>query len=215
MARTEGFDTLARDLERIAAAAVTASMREASQGLKGELREQVLAAGMGQRLANTWQDTVYPVGRDSLSPAAWIESRAPKIIDAFSRGATIRPLAGRRYLWIPTDNVPRARARVGAGGQSRRGGAITPIECEDWFRTEFIIRQGKGSTLLAFMDLIAGRNGRGLRQRSRGRLAQDRKSQLTLMYVLRRSVRMPKRLDLEGPTQRWAAQVPLLSERRS
>src|SRR5438045_3895831 len=49
------------------ATTVLRSVSEASDGLKNDLRAQVLAAGLGQRVANTWQNkgrmggkTLYP-----------------------------------------------------------------------------------------------------------------------------------------------------------
>ena len=40
-----------------------AGVTEASTGLKQELRGQVTGAGMGERLARTWQDKIYPPRR--------------------------------------------------------------------------------------------------------------------------------------------------------
>jgi hypothetical protein len=45
-----------RDLER----AVAAGTRDASRGLRTELRRQVASAGLGQRLANSWRDKHHP-----------------------------------------------------------------------------------------------------------------------------------------------------------
>jgi hypothetical protein len=38
-------------------------MREATDGLKTELRGQITSADLGSRLANTWLGEVYPKGR--------------------------------------------------------------------------------------------------------------------------------------------------------
>ncbi len=43
------------DEVRIAEQAVTQSIREATDDLKTELRNQITGAGLGQRLANTWR----------------------------------------------------------------------------------------------------------------------------------------------------------------
>ncbi len=48
--------------------AVTAGIKEAGDGLKGSLRKQVVAAGLGSRLARTWRSRTYPnKGHDAAS----------------------------------------------------------------------------------------------------------------------------------------------------
>jgi hypothetical protein len=46
--------------------AVTAGVKQATDGLKLAMRRQVTSAGLGQRLANTWRGKVYPQGQVSL-----------------------------------------------------------------------------------------------------------------------------------------------------
>lgn len=198
------FDALFKGLEGDLADASTAAMREATAGLKQELRDQVRGAGLGARLANTWRGDTYPAEGSSLNPAGWVTSRAPTIIDSFSRGTTIRPVNGAKYLWIPTKNVPRARGRVGRGGGILRSGALTPEELEQRFNTDFIIVPGKNGGLLAFMDVIKSLNAKTYRPRTKRRVRAGRRTSQVLMYVLRPTVRMPKVLDLDGPAQRWA-----------
>ena len=57
--------------------AVTTGVRDATDGLKSELRGQITSAGLGARLANTWRGEVYPKGRESLGAAGLVYSRAP------------------------------------------------------------------------------------------------------------------------------------------
>ena len=83
--------------------AVTAGTRDASRGLKTELRRQVGSAGLGQ-LANSWRDKHYP--NQKLDAASLVYTRAPQIIRAFDEGAVIRSSRGR-FLAIPTENAPR------------------------------------------------------------------------------------------------------------
>ena len=74
------LDQILADEVRIAEQAVTLSIREATDGLKTELRSQITGAGLGQRLANTWRGEVYPKGpvwrqpwsvaMDSIQPQA-------------------------------------------------------------------------------------------------------------------------------------------------
>ncbi|OEJ63865.1 hypothetical protein BEN30_17070 [Magnetovibrio blakemorei] len=41
-------------------------VREATNGLKLDLRQQIQGAGLGRRLANTWRSEVYPKGKKSI-----------------------------------------------------------------------------------------------------------------------------------------------------
>ncbi len=174
--KTFGFGELAHDIEGDIARAATGAMRDTAPLTRDELRQQTRSAGLGDKLPNTWTARSYPDGeKNSINPAGVVYSRAPEIMDAFTRGATIRPVAGSKFLWIPTNNVPRGRARMGrfsrnAEGQMRplrhKAGAISPEECESRFNTDFVVRKGRAGRLLAYMDLLAGRarrNGSALR----------------------------------------------------
>lgn len=196
------------------AAAITAAMREASDGLKADLRAQTIGAGLGTRLANTWRGTTYPEGRDSLTPAGFVYSNAPLIIDAFSRGAAIRPVNGARYLWIPTENVPKARRRLDRTGKVARGGRLTPEEVENLYNDDLYLRPGTNGGKLAFINVVGGKNGRGFRRGTKGRTAQGRTAQPVLMFVLRRTVRLPKLIDPQSLAERWITRLPGLISRR-
>lgn len=189
--------------EKEIAGFITAGMNKATIGLKTEYREQIVAAGFGQRLANTWQGRTYPEGGTSFNPAAYVWSKAPEIVDAFSRGATIRPLAGRNFLWIPTDNVPRDRNAP--RGSTRKA---DPFEVEQQFNQDLTILRGKEGHFLAFIKAVRSKNRKGFRQATPRRLAQGRDVQLVLMFTLVPAVHLPRVLDVEGPAQRWADRVP-------
>lgn len=54
--------------------AVTAGVKDAGRGLKGDLRKQVVAAGLGPRLARTWREKTYPRGKPSMRAATLVLS---------------------------------------------------------------------------------------------------------------------------------------------
>lgn len=196
------FADLTRGIEGDLAASVTGAMEETTPGAVAELREQVRSNGLGARLANTWRGRVYPDQggkRGSLAAAGYVWTRAPEIIDSFVRGATIVPVNGSRYLAIPTDNVPHAGGRRGATSR------MTPVQVEIAYDQDLIVKRGKNGHLLAFVNVLSARNGRGYRPGTARRLAQGRQLKLVLMFTLVPVVRMPKLLDLDGPAKRWAA----------
>ena len=208
------FTAIMREVEGGVAKAATAAMRETTKPAVTDLRQQVTSNGLGQRLANTWRDRVYPENRESMTPSGYIWSNAPEIIDSFVRGATIRPVGGGKYLWIPTKNVPRARGRVNRRGKNIKGGAMSPEEVENMFNIDFTIRPGRNGTLLAFIDVVRSLNGRSVRKATKGRARQGRFAKPVLMFVLRRTVRLPRLLDLKGPADRWGSAFVSAFERR-
>ncbi|MBA4756288.1 MAG: hypothetical protein H2050_15790 [Sphingobium sp.] len=191
---------------------VTQIMREETRDLTMDYRQQVRDAGMGNRLANTWRAEVYPKGGRSLNPAGYIWSNAPAIIDAFARGAHIRPVNGAKWLWIPTRNVP-ARRRGGTYVSSVKrsnGTRMSPEEVELHFNAELqvVIKGNKGS---AFIDVVLGLSGgyrRATAGRTQGRRGMaPRKQKTVLMFNLVRGVRMPRLFDLDGPAEKRAVNV--------
>ena len=109
------LERMLADEVRIAEHAVTQSIREATDGLKTELRNQITGAGLGQRLANTWRGEVYPKGKQSIKAAGLVYSRAPEVVGAHDRGATIRSKDG---FWLA---IP-----LPAAGRGPRGKRMTP-----------------------------------------------------------------------------------------
>jgi hypothetical protein len=201
------FRKLADGFGRDIATAATEAMRETTPGALAEIREQTTDAGMGQRMANTWRGRVYPdkgASRHSLEPAGYIWSRAPDIADAFARGATIRPLGGRRFLWIPTEAVPVARGRYTGSGRIKRL-PMTPEEVETAYDQDLFYRRGRQGRVLAFVNVVRSKNQRAWRQGTKRRLAQGRALEQILMFVLVPQVKMPRLFDLDGVARRWAA----------
>lgn len=182
--------------------AVTAAMRDAAQGLKDALRQDVVSAGLGERLSRTWRGKAFPETGESLEAAAFVWSRAPKIVDAFDRGAVIRSKRGF-WLAIPT---PAAGGRgIGSNGRSAR---ITPggWERRTGMRLRFVYRRGKPSLLVAD-DVRIGRKGLAApNRRKRGQAS-------SVIFLLVPQVSLRKRLDVEGAARLWAGRVPLLIAR--
>lgn len=180
--------------------AVTRAMGVAATGLRDDWRGQVTGAGLGNRVARTVRAQVYPERRDSLNAAAYVWTRAPKILDAFERGALIRSQNGF-YLAIPT---PAAGAK---GPGNRR---ITPggWEQRTGMKLRFVYRRG-GPSLLVADEARINTRGRAVASRARVRRDGIRTGAATVpIFILVPQVRLRKRLDLAGAGDRWAARVP-------
>jgi hypothetical protein len=203
-------DDLAKGLteaEGDAARSVTSAMREATEGLKGDLRADVVDAGLGQRLANTWRGKTYPEGGVSLEAASFVWSKAPNIVDAFDRGVTIKSSRGF-WLAIPT---PAA----GVKGLSATGGMkrITPggWERRTGMRLRFVYRRGRPSLLVADNARLSKK---GLARPNIGRTRAGAQftriaGRLTVVvFILVPQVTLQKRLDIASAARRWADRVP-------
>lgn len=176
--------------------AMMVAIRDAANDTKDRWRQDLLAAGLSQRLANTVRTQVYPQTGRALDPAATIYSRAPQIMNSIVESIVIRPLPsrpgrynGRPMLWIPTQNVPMAG----------RGKVMTPQQVEASFGQRFkIISARKPGHYLALVYVVAARNRKGWRKATPGRLEKGRDTQMKLMFVLAPYVRTKKRLDMDS-----------------
>lgn len=183
--------------------AVTAAMHEAAAGLKEELRDATFRE-LGLKLAYTWAAEVYPKSGTSLGAAAYVYSKAPRIMDFFTAHRVVTPLIGDA-LAIPSRNVPRSRGK----------GPLSPVEVEARFNAELQPRKLRSGNIGLFIDVVGGRrrSGSSFRRATRGRRGQGRKVQSVLMFTLVRSVANRHVIDLKGPAARWSARIPGLVEK--
>lgn len=119
------------------APAISAGVNAAAVGLKGAYRAQVTAAGLGSRLAKTWQSRLYQPGE--VTAAGLVYSKAASIIEGYATGALIQA-KGSRWLAIPTDEAKQRQGR-------RR---ITPTiwEKQNRHKLQFVLANGGIGLLL-------------------------------------------------------------------
>ena len=182
--------------------AVTAGVRAATEGLKQDLRRQIVGAGLGQRLASTWRGEVYPRGQTSLRAAGFVFSKAPGIVRAYANGAVIRSRHGY-FLAIPTPAAGKygdGRKKITPGGWERRHGA----------KLRFVFRRGGPSLLVAENQRArAGKRG-GFGKASESALRTGRGLATVPMFILVPQVTVRKRLDVAAAADKWIAELPRL-----
>jgi Family of unknown function (DUF6441) len=190
-------------IDRIIERATTKAMREATADLKCNLREDVVAAGLGSRLAKTWRGRTYPEHGDSLEAVAYVWSKAPKIIDAFDRGVTIRSSRGL-FLAIPTEaanhigrGLSGKRERITPGGWERRTG----------LKLRFVYRRGRASLLVLDNARLTKRGHATANRRKSG-------TQTVVVFILVPQVSLKKRLDIDRVARSEAAKLPDLIARQ-
>ena len=188
--------------------AVTAGVKDAGRGLKGDLRKQVVAAGLGPRLARTWRETTYPRGKSSMRAATLVWSKAPLIVRTFDEGAVIRSKSGL-WLAIPTPAAPKR----GVGGKR-----INPSNFPEhrFGPLRFVYRRNGPSLLVVDSVRInksgrVGRRAKGGAYTKTGRMKQGIAT--VVMFIMVPQVRLKKRLDVKREAKRWEGRLPGLIDK--
>ena len=192
------------DLRRIMAAevkaaeqAVTSGVRQATDGLKLELRSQVTNAGLGDRLSKTWRGEVYPKGQQSVNAAGYVWSKAPQIISAFAEGVTIRSKHGR-FLAIPTQYVIH-----------RQNKRLTPADfAEAGIPLRYVPPQGARHVGLLVVDNFRVTSKGKARVASPTVLKTGRGLATIVMFILIPQSSLKKRFDIDSAAGKWVDRVP-------
>ncbi len=186
--------------------AVTLGVRETTDGLKMAMRRQVMSAGLGQRMANTWRGDVYPRGQNSLRAAGVVYTRASRIMEGFESAAVIRSKDGF-WLAIPTPNAPKR----GVGGKR-----INPSNFPEHSlgRLRFVYRVGKPSLLVvdnarASYSRETGQL-RGFRKASDRAVSKGRGLTTVVMFWLVPQVQLKKLITFDAEARRWFNRLPQL-----
>jgi hypothetical protein len=200
-----GFGGWAEDVLRDLKKAVSGAVGIAANGLKEDLRREIAAAGLGNKLPNAVRSKVYPSGnRGSLHAAGFIYPSgkgAQNILDAFSQGVTIRSADGF-FLAIPTE----------AAGTHALGKRITP---ELWERATGLrlrlVLHGRNGLLVA--EQKRSRNFRAGKRARRADTLGRGDTHSAIIFILVRQVRLNRRLQPDQIAQAWADRVPGLIAR--
>jgi len=191
-------DLIALMAQQVVAAekATSKAMQIAGGDLKFAWRQQVVSAGLGTRFGNTVRNLNFPKGQTSLRAASLVYTKAPRILSAFERGATIRSKSGF-YLAIPTEAAGRAPGgrRFSPGEWERRRG----------IKLRFVYRPRGGSLLVAEKARL---NTKGIAALSRSKTGRN---QVTVpIFILVPQVRLNKRLRLMEAADAAISSVPRL-----
>lgn len=192
-----GFDTIGEALADQTERAVKRAMTRVTAGVKNDLREQVTGAGLGQRLANTWQGKTFPERGGSIDAAAFVFSKAAKLALAFDEGSLITA-RNAKWLAIPT----AAAGPVGGRGTSKR---LTPAIWEQRTGQKLRLQMRKGRTPVLVIDRRVSKLGR-VQKESASRQATS------VIFVLVKQAKLPKLLDIDAVADEWTAAAPILIE---
>lgn len=209
--------------------ALTIALTGIGEGMKVDLRQDVMRAGLGQRLAGTIRARVFENRDTGNAPAAVVDARdraADAILAGQSVGGVRVPKAGRFLVWPTGFNALLGRRNAG-----RRGGLrVTPEEMMRPASGAFVVRTGnpdvslwclplrqasgiaprgrtrRGRLLLFVSDAVEVATGRRKGQQAFVRALAERG--FVPMFFLARSVKARKLLSPEAALAQWSALAP-------
>lgn len=203
---------LARGLEEDLARDVTEGVREGTEFLKAEVREETAVAfSLSHRLPKAWRARVYPRTGNSVEAAGWVAVRdtAADIITSAANAITIYAKGGR-WLAVPTPDVGKFGIKAGRDGFGATTGGrgnrerITPagFERRTGMKLRFVPDNGRRAFLVAdeaqlTRGIIAPYRGKGRGSRLYGPAGKS-----IVAFVLVRSTRTTKRMDLDAVASR-------------
>lgn len=205
VAKIEGVDPPAwlRERSRLAAQAITVGVHAAAAGTHQDIRAMIRSAGMGQRLGNAVRLGLYPKS-PAYSPRAAgdvvARGNAADIIQAFTQGVTIRGKG--RMLAIPTQAVPRGRYNA----------KLTPREVELRFVRKLEYRVLGGKPVLVLPQARTTKK-LGRARTASARMIRQGKDREVVMFVLRDTATLPKRLAPGPIAAGWARRIPGIIDR--
>ena len=194
----------------LAARAVTLGVADSVESGKEIARQQVRAAGMGDRLANSWRHKVFPdrPGKFSLNAAGSVYSKAPHIIDIYARGGTIVPVNGRKYLAVPTSYLRNVVPTL--VGNRRLSKKVTPAAVARYLGVKLVLRRNRHGTLwleAGDLRLSRGKRSRGIAKRACDRAIAKGKALALPLFWLVKSVSVGRRLDLNAILAQMERQI--------
>lgn len=180
--------------KRTAQDAVREGLEVTATFTQQRFRDQITGSGLGRRLAQSVRKAVYPKkGTKTLSPAAVVRSKAPKIVGAFAEGVTIRSKNGF-WLAIPSEAMPK---------RGTDGKRLNPSNFpeERFGRLRFVFR-GRGRAGLLVLDNAgltkAGRvrSQAGRSKRAAGPYVRTTGRTTVVAFYLVPRVTLPQKLNL-------------------
>jgi len=204
---------MGKDSEMFAQQATEATQR-AGMSTQRTLRSETFQV-LGRGVSNAWRLNLYPrdgKGGDAVSadPAAYVWTKAPKIIDAFDNGTVIR---ARNVTWLAIP-LPAAGKTRGVGGRSSSGAgkALTPLlwQQRKGIKLRFVPIRGGSAALLVAEQVGLGKTGR-----IRSRKIAGRAGEVSVpVFLLVRSVKAPKLLNVEAHADGGLAVLAVELDRR-
>lgn len=183
-----------KEREFIKRIAVSAT-KESTNGLKKDLRQDVVGGGLGVRLSRSWRSKVYD--DNGVDVKGFVYSKAAEIIESFDQGTVIRATNGR-YLAIPTENAPKRINR-------RKPTPDLYVEHKGDLR---FVRSRNNTAFLVADDRRASysrKTGefRGFRKASQRALKTGKGLTTVVMFILIPTAKIPKKLDVQKIADEW------------
>jgi len=203
-----GLDDVLGDIGRRFDKAQLAGMKDTASGLKDDLAGQSEGI-VGPRVAKAWRAKTYDNKAANEGPAAFVWSKAPKIISFHTANQVVHAVHGK-FMAIPTEDAPMK----GGGGRM----SVAEVEARFGKRIFFIgpddhgfhtpSQRRAGIAFLVLKDLVVRKASQRYRNASAREKEGGRKPlSAVIMFVLVPQVRGRKEIDLAATADRWAGQA--------
>ncbi len=205
----DNITTQVEGMQRNALVALKAAVAGATEYAKAKMRERIRERSSSPRLPNIIGSAVYPKDGLSYGPSGSIFPRGSKaalILEQMAEGATITA-KGKKALAIPLHN--------------QRGGDGKLRQPKDFPTLVFIPSRQRGGVTVGVLALPSSKTRRGLLD-AKSRKAQAAKSRARVqggigdgfiaMFVLVRTIRIPRVFDADAILKEAVAQMPGLFE---
>jgi hypothetical protein len=196
------FGRAFKGVEGTVAKAAKAAVEQMASEVKTTARANIVAAGLGPRLARALRVDVYPRrGYASIDAAAVVRSKAD-YMEIFDTGGKIE---GDPLLWLPLSTTPKRIKRE----------KLTPASYRRLVGPLFTINRPGHPPLLAGNIAVGRRSPRNGPKRKVSLSALRRgnagnASRLVPLFVGIRATTMPKKTNIRAITEAAAAQLPAL-----
>lgn len=211
------LEGLAKGLEEDLASAVTAGVRAGTDALKADVREETAVAfSLSHRLPKAWRSSVFPRSGTSVDASGWVavKNTAANIIQSAAQAMTIYARGGR-WLAVPTPDAGKFGLKAGRGGFGATTGGrgnrerITPagFERRTGMKLRFVPDNGRRAFLIADQAQLTRGIVAPYRAKGRGSRLYGPAGKSIVVFVLVRSTRTKKRMDLDAVASRAGDQT--------
>lgn len=184
-----------KEREFVKRIAVSAT-KEATNGLKKDLRQDVVGGGLGARLSRSWRSKFFEDG-SGIDVKGFVYSRAAEIIESFDQGVLIKSRGGR-FLAIPTQNAPKRinRRKPTPDLYTQHKGPLRYVKTKG--STAFLVADDRRAS-------YSRKTGefRGFRKASKTALRTGKGLTTVVMFILIPTAKIPKKLDVQKVADEW------------
>ncbi|HAG53536.1 MAG TPA: hypothetical protein DCL21_07100 [Alphaproteobacteria bacterium] len=171
--------------------AVNRAVTKAGNELKKEMIGQTQRARLGYGLSKSWKVNFYNKSDADKFTKALVYTKSPKIMEGFENAEIRKPTRGRKWIAIPSNNVPKAP------GKKR----YTPETWKKSFPVLYFAQDTKGKAYLVGQT-IHKTNKRGNKVIRKTNSRNESEAETVVYFFLVKQTRHTKKLNFEQASKK-------------